>query len=135
MNLTLNKHLVKCHILVYHLRDTDQCTSATANSNEARLDHASLALARRGRGPRAQQQWWGSRTSRGSQLLLLLLAESLDLLWRYRDGLTRRMRQMTRGGGALQTKGIGGEAGDVKSITAKGTHKERKAQREIISSK
>lgn len=113
--------------------NTDQSTSTTANSDEAWLNYASLALACRGRGPAPQQQGRGSWDSRGSQLLLLLLAKSLDLLWRYRDGLTRTMRGMTQGD--ITDRGSGGQGRDIQSTKAKGTHKERKVQRGIISSR
>lgn len=118
------------------LWDTDQRASTTANPDEALLAHASLALACRGWGPGAQQQRRGSWTSRGSQLLLLLLlllTESLDLLWRYRDGLTRTMRGVTQRD--TTDRGSGGQGRDIKSTKAKDTHRERKAQGEIISPK
>lgn len=79
--------------------DTDQGGRTAANSDEAWLDQASLALASGNWGPGAQHQRRGPWTSRGGQLLLLLLlAESLDLLWRHRDGLTRTMRGVRRRG-------------------------------------
>lgn len=90
-----NFHFLEC------TRATNQC--AAADSHEAGLDQAPLTLGRRGWGPGAQEQGrrsWSRPTGCGQLLLLLLLAESLDLLWRHRDGLTMTMREDTdRGSG------------------------------------